>query len=325
MRIPKLKIFIFLLLSASLTTIAVAQKTDLNARDFKQLAGAAEEIPSMRLPNPADLGLKSKTAMLPVSAERGVQKYEIPIENAADFRLLLIAPTSEKWSVKIALPNEDFINLRGTISPNIEITKDFYGLGDERFPAEVFTIKDAAAGMLRVEINTNRTATGGFIVAGSESSLRLYSYVNTLETIRGSSVGLVASIFDNDDATIFAGKIREASASIGTPTGEILRTPLFDDGGHDDRLAGDGVFGGAFVPTQAGKFVAQITVRGTNRDGAAFIRTGEHLIEVAANRVSFGGSALVKPIDDTRFQIDLAARNLRAGQKVIAHAEVWGR
>ncbi len=325
MRIPKLNFFAFLLLSASLTIVAVAQKTDLNARDFKQLAGTAEEIPSMRLPNPADLGVKSKTAMLPVSAERGVQRYEIPIENTADFRLLLIAPTSEKWSVKIALPNEDFINLRGTISPNIEITKDFYGLGDERFPAEVFTIKDVAMGMLRVEINTNRTATGGFLVAGSESTLRLYSYVNTLETIRGSSVGLVASIFDDNDATIFAGRIREASASIETPTGEILRTPLFDDGGHDDRLAGDGIFGGAFVPTQAGKFVAQITVRGTNQDGAAFIRTGEHLIEVAANRVSFGGNALVKPVDDTRFQIDLAAHNLRAGQKVIAHAEVWGR
>ena len=325
MRIPKLNYVAFFLLMMCLTTIADAQKSHLSRSDFKQLAGAAEEFPQMRLPNPADLGLKSKTAMLPINAVRGVQKFSIPIENAADFRLMLLAPTSEKWSVRVALPNEDFVNLRGATSPNIEITKDFYGLGDERFPAEVLTFKGLSSGSIRVEINTNRTERGGFLVAASESSLRLYSFVDTLETVRNNSIGLVASLFDNNDEAAFAGRIGAANVRIETPNGEILRTQMFDDGNHNDKLAGDGVFGGSFVPNQIGRYNAQIIAGGTNANNEAFIRTGEHLIEVAATRVSFDGGAFVKSIDDTRFQIDLNAQNLRAGQKIIAHAEVWGR
>ncbi|MCY7374528.1 MAG: hypothetical protein LH472_00965 [Pyrinomonadaceae bacterium] len=326
MRIPKLNFFVFFLLTICFTSVAVAQKNNLNRRDFKQLAGAAEEIPQMRLPNPADLGLKSKTAMLPIAANRAAQKFAIPVENAADFRLLLLAPNSEKWQIKIALPNEDFINLRnGAGSPNIEITEDFYGLGDERFPAEVFTFKNLTTGVLRVEINTRRAASGGFLIAASESPLRLYSFVNTLETVRGQNIGLVASIFNNDDETVFAGRIGAANVRIEMPNGEILRTPMFDDGNHNDRLAGDGIFSGSFVPNQSGRFNAQIIVNGANANGEAFIRTGEHLIEVAANRAAFDDNAFVKAIDETRFQIDLAAQNLKAGQQVIAHAEVWGR
>ena len=326
MRIPKLNVLVLFLLSAGFITVATAQKNNLTNRDFKQLAGAGSEIQQMRLPNPTDLGVKSKTAMLPVAANRSGQKFEIPVENAADFRLLLLAPNGEKWTVKLALPNEDYINLRrDAASRNIEITEDFYDLGGERFPAEAFTFKGLTTGTIRVEINTSRTHSGGFLVAASESPLRLYSYVNTLETVRGGSVGLVASLLDSETETNYAGSIREASLRIETPSGEILRIRMFDDGNHNDALAGDGIFGAAFIPNQTGRFIAQITARGTNAIGEAFIRTGEHIVDAAANPVSLDGNAFVKAVDDTRFQIDLPVRQLRAGQKVIAHAEVWGR
>lgn len=327
MRIPKLNFLFTLLLTVGFSAVAVnAQRGDLTPRDFKRLAGDAGEISQMRLPNPADLSLQSKTALLPVAANRGVQKFEIPIENAADFRLLLLAPDGEKWRIKIALPGEDFINLRqDAAARNIEITNDFYGLGDERFPAEVFTFKGAASGIALVEINTNRTAGGGFLVAGSESTLRLNSYVNTLETVRGNQIGLVASLLDSENETAFAGSIGEASIRIETPDGRLRTARMFDDGSHADGAAGDGVFGGAFAATTAGRFVAQVVVKGTNANGDAFVRTGEHLVEVAANPVSFDGNAFVRAIDDLRFQIDLPVRNLRAGGKVIAHAEIWGR
>ncbi len=326
MRIPKLKLIVAVLLAMCLTNLAAAQKSNLTPRDFKNLAGAAEEIPQMRLPNPADLGVKSKTAMLAVAGERGAQRFSIPVENAADFRLLLLSPSSGQWSVKIALPNEDFVDLRsGALSPAVEITKDFYGLDGEKFPAEILSFKNLSAGVMRVEINTNRTAGGGFLVAANESNLRLYSYVNTLETVRGDNIGLIASLSNSADETLYAGKIDAADARIETPSGAILRTPLFDDGAHGDNLAGDGVFGGAFVPRLAGRFVAQISVSGRDASGAEFIRTGEHLIEVAERRVDFDGGAAVASIDGTRFEINLAARNLRPGSKVIVHAEIWGR
>ncbi len=327
MRSPKLNFLIFLFVSACLSTAAAvnAQKTNQTRNDFKQLAGAAEEIFAMRLPNPADLGVKSKTAMLPVSANRGIQKFEIPIENAADFRLMLLSPQSDKWSVRIALPNESFINARNANAPNIEITKDFYGIGDERFPAEILTLKGGMTGIVRVEIDTNRSNASGFLVAASESNLRLNSYVDTLETVRGGSIGLVASLSDITDESVFAGRISAATVRIELPSGEIWRTPMFDDGKHNDNSAGDGVFGAAFVPNQSGRFIAQIAASGTNAIGEQFFRTGEHLIEVAANRTNLDGNAFVRLLDDTRLQIDLPARNARDGQKFIAHAEVWGR
>ncbi|MBA3787002.1 MAG: conditioned medium factor, partial [Acidobacteria bacterium] len=47
--------------------------------------------------------------------------------------------------------------------------------------------------------------------------------------------------------------------------------------------------------------------------------------DVAASRAVFEGEAFAKSIDDTRLRIELPVRNLKAGQKVLAHAEVWGR
>jgi hypothetical protein len=100
---------------------------------------------------------------------------------------------------------------------------------------------------------------------------------------------------------------------------------MFDDGTTTISWRATAFSARSFVPRQAGKFVAQIIAEGTTANGEAFIRTGEHLIDVAANRVSFRSGGFVKSIDETRFQIDLTARNLQAGLKVIAHAEVWGR
>jgi len=136
--------------------------------------------------------------MLPILANRTVQKFEIPIENADDFKLMLLAPNDESWRVKVALPNANFFDLRQDGNRRgIERTESFYGLGDEQFPAEVFSFKVVASGVLRVEINTSESPSAGFLVVSSESPYRLYSYINSLETVRGQSIGLVASLFDN--------------------------------------------------------------------------------------------------------------------------------
>ena len=135
------------------------------------------------------------------------------------------------------------------------------------------------------------------------------SYINSLETVRGQSIGLVASLFDNENNAAFAGNIRESSVRIETPNGQIVRAKMFDDGNHNDAAADDGIFSGAFVPTQAGKFVAQITAKGITPNGESFIRTGEHIVDVAANRAVFDSNAFAKSIDDMRLRIHLPVRN----------------
>ena len=104
MRLPKLiffKLSVCLLLSVCFATLAVAQKIGLSTSDFKQLAGTAEEIPAMRLPNPADLGTNSKTAMIRVSSDRKIQNIEIPVETAGDFKIMLLASNSANWKINL--------------------------------------------------------------------------------------------------------------------------------------------------------------------------------------------------------------------------------
>lgn len=334
MRLPKFifhKIGLCLMIFALAATV-FAQKTRTSEaanNQFKQLAGAADEIYTMHLPAPSETGLRSKSALLPVKS--GTQTFEIPVETADNFRVMILAKDSRAWDVKATLPNGETLNprLESAFSSRVETT---YGLENEQYPAEVFSFRNVSAGILRFEINApknslNPDETAGFIVASSDSPYQLHSYVNTLQTVKNKNIGIVASLFDGGakTANALAGTITRAEIEIRTPNGKIVRTEMFDDGNHGDQIAGDGIFGGVFLPQESGKYTAQIITRGTTPLGEDFVRTAEHLLIVAEREVNLSGNAFVRQTDDTRYQLILPAEGLRAGQKVIAHAEVWGR
>lgn len=317
------------LLMAVLVISAFGQKGETsNGNLFKQLGGASDEIYDLRLPNPAENGLRSKSAMIPI--KEGFQNIEIPVETAENFRVMILAKNSESLNIRAVLPSGEAFNPR-LETGFAEREESTYGLDGEQFPAEVFTFKSISAGKIRFEINAPQDglagdATIGYLVASSDSPYRLYSYINTLETVKNRNIGFVSSIFDGDAKTEIAlsGTISRSEVEIRTPSGKVLKAVMFDDGNHGDVLAGDGIFGGGFVPRESGKYIAQITTRGTTPTGEEFVRTAEHLFNVAAKGADFGGNAFVRTIDDARLRIDLPVSGLTAGQKVIAHAEVWG-
>lgn len=334
MRLPK---FIFHktvlgLLIFALAVTAFAQRsrtTSALSNDFKQLAGAADEIYEMRLPVPSETGLRSKSAMLPIKSGR--QTIEIPVESADNFRVMILAQESRNWDVKTILPNGESLNprLESIALDRVETT---YGFGSEQFPAEVFAFKNISAGLLRFEINAPKDSlaadeTIGYLVASSDSPYRLYSYINTLQTVKNRHIGFISSLFDSNEKneTTLSGTISRSELELRSPSGRIIKAAMFDDGNHDDRIAGDGVFGGGFIPMESGKYTAQVTTRGTTPSGEEFVRTAEHTFEVAESQVEFRGNSFVRQLDDARYQLILPTEGLRAGQKVIAHAEVWGR
>jgi hypothetical protein len=328
MRLPKFifQMMVLCLLILSAATLGFGQKTrGAVPNDFKHLAGAGDEIYEMRLPNPAENGLRSKAAMIPL--KDGNQTLEIPVESAANFRVMILAKNSQSLDVKATLPSGESFNPRlETSLVEREITTY------EQFPAEVFSFKDVSVGILQLEINAPKSAlkadtTIGYIVASSDSPYRLYSYINTFETIKNRNIGLVSSLFDDSakSETALAGAINRSEIEIRTPRGQIVKAEMFDDGNHGDSVAGDGIFGGGFTPGEAGKYTAQITSRGTTPNGEEFIRTAEHTFNVADRSAEFSGNAFVRQLDDARYQFVLPMEGLRAGQKVIAHAEVWGR
>jgi hypothetical protein len=330
MQISKQLRFLFLLcLLISLGVSVSAQKRSANSptNQYKQLGGAADEISAMRLPNPADAGIRSKAAMIPLYAGDDSRQIEIPVDNVKEFKLMLLAPNAAGWKIEAAFAQEDFVNLRGDVfSQKIERTTTDFGIGDNQFPAEVFRFTAAREGVLRVRIDLpDAPATGkkplGYLVASSESMYRLYSYIDTFETVVGREIGINASLFDkksNGETGLpnsLAGSIRRSTVSVQTPGGEILNLEMTADG--------TGNFRADFTPTATGKHLLRIVSAGTTPDGREFLRTAEHSLEVAGG-LKINGAVKARLTDDLRWQINLpVTNNLKTGEKIIAYAEVW--
>ncbi len=311
----------FLAVSVAFTATITAQK--FNSDNFKQLGGSPDEINQMRLPNPETLGNRSRVAMLPI---KGSQTFEIPVDNSENFKLTLISPKGVQLKVFVGSNGEDLIDVREN-SRGIKIEKSDVGFEGSTFPAEVFSFESIKTGVLNVKIETSETFTDsqkpiGYLVVSSDSPYRLYSYVDTLSTVVGTEFGLVTSLFDGntnndiDQPTSLKDSISEASALITLPNGNVETVKM--------TSVGDGNFRLGFSPRISGKHTAQITVFGTNPVGNPFIRTSEHLINVSQNRGVIGSKTRATLTDDVRFQISLPISGLRNGQKIIAHAEVWG-
>jgi hypothetical protein len=322
MLINKIRYFSFLLaVSVVLSTTLTAQKTQ--STNFKQLGGSPDEINQMRLPNPEMLGNRSRVAMLPI---KGSQFFEIPVDNSENFKLTLISPKTGQINVSVGSKGEQLIDIRNDLR-GISVEKSDVGFEGTTFPAEVFSFDSVKTGVLNVQIETNEALSNsnkpiGFLVVSSDSPYRLYSYVDTLQTVVGSEFGLVTSLFDRntnneiDRPAILQDSIFEASAIITLPNGNVESVKMIEIGDGNYRLG--------YLPKFSGKYTAQITVRGTNPVGNSFIRTSEHLIDVSENRGIIGSQANAILTDDVRFLINLPVQGLRNGQKVIAHAEIWG-
>ncbi len=319
------------LLICSFSLIISAQKSNVSVSraDFKNLAGSVEEISAMRLPAPTTLGTRSKSVMFPISSGDNLQEIEIPVDSTENFKLMLLAPNGKSLNLKVALPNENFFDLRNEgFVRQIKQTDTTYGLEGNQFPAEVFTFDLRKTGILRVQIEKPKNLSTsnepiGYLVASSDSPIRSYTYLNTLRTTVGREIGIISSLFnqkENDETgqpVSLLGNIRESRVSIHAPNGERIELSLTD--------RGNGEFQTDFVPRVAGRYTAQVFSKGLTPGGAEFIRSSELAFEVAGAAAEIGSIISTNQIDDLRWQLDLPVTGLKTGEKVIVHAEIWGR
>lgn len=332
MKNSKISLFILSLTLLLFPGVLMAQgKHASNAEEaFKNLAGAADEMSRMRLPEAATLGIRSKAAMLPIRLRSDAQgnaiwSSDVPVDYTGELKMTLLAPGSQDWRIRVTT-GDGQMDLRR--NSQVENQPGAVGLDGVSFPAEVFTFRNAKKGTWKVEIvapgsNIRASETAGYLVVSSDSPYRLYSYLNTHQTLTGKPLEFVASVFD--ERAEIKSSIPKAIAGIVTGTEIEIRTP----GGETEKviLNGDnkGQFRGSFVPREAGQYTAQIVVRGASAQGELFIRTSEHVFQVLADHVTLGRSGSTAVIDDTRLRVSLPATGLNAGRKVIAYAEVWGR
>lgn len=322
-------LFLLIFYSLSLTTAAQKINTAPGRNDFKNLAGSVEEIPSMRLPDPATLGTRSKSVMFPISSRESLQEIEIPVDSTENFKLMLLSPSGKSLNLQAALPKTDFFDLRGEgFARQVRRTDTTYGLDGNQFPAEVFSFDSLKPGIIRVQIEKPKNLfvageTIGYLVASSDSPYRLYSYIDTLETSIGREIGIVSSLFNQNESSedqppaAFAGRILEARVLITAPNGE--RREIFVVERENAMLRTK------FSPTTAGRYTAQIFTRGLTPEGAEIVRSSELAFEVAAARAELKTYVRASRLDDLRWRIDLPVSGLKTGEKVIAHAEIWGR
>lgn len=325
-----LLIAVSLLLPAAATPVARAA----DSLPTKQLAGPAAEMAAMRLPAADTLGVRSHAAMLPITfGADGAWRSQIAVDDAAGFKLLLLSPTAADWQLDVMMPDAGSVKWqKDSASAGVTAQEAAVGLDGVSHPAQAFTFDAARPGLWQVMVTAPAAVSGsvqGFLVVSSQSPYRLYTYVNTQRLVVGQEIGLVASLFDQRQASdsakpaALAGSIREASATLRGPNGAIQTLRLADDGRHADGAAGDGVFGAIFVPSLAGDYTAQVTVTGATPEGAAFIRTGEHAFPILAANVSLSGGAEARVADSMRLTVVAPVSGLAAGQRVNAYAEVW--
>lgn len=303
----------------------------------KQLAGPAEDIASMRAPDPASAAIHSKSALIAVDmlndkAGNATWQMNLPIESDA-LRFLVFSGATDRWDVQIGNPD-------GSSNPAKSLAREVretaFGMQGESFPAQQFELLGLSGERtLKLSARTGQER-GGFVLIEGDAATELASYPAQRNQKVGERMTLVAMLTDGSNAAMTgeaklgnaAGRIQQASLRVTSPNGDVQTLPMFDDGLHADSEANDGIYGGDFAASNEGTWLAQVVVRGTNAAGRPLIRTAEHVIpvvtpsiELATEKASIG----LRTTENARWMLDIPVVAKAKGQHYRAYAEVWGQ
>lgn len=315
---------------ATLPLCAFAQSTLVP----KQLSGAPEEFAAMAAPDPAEATIHSKAALLPIelrSDKAGGLSWQgqLPIENGRA-RFMVFAGEHGLWQPELTAPGERQAKAAGLVARQVKPAE--FGLDQSLHAADYYALDQVKSGewTLRLRAESGAPARGFVLIEGDERT-ELASYQTHKRQLLGQRLGFTALLTatDEQDRPLLgkaAGRIGRAELRVTAPDGTIETHEMHDDGAHDDGAAGDGLFGGDFLASQTGTYLAQVSVQGRNAQGAALLRSAEHVLPVvdaslqltdakAGARANGGGD---------RLSIELPVNSDKRGQHYRAYAEVWG-
>lgn len=319
---------------------------------FKQLAAPPEELAgdSLRLPEAADSGLRSDSALIPVNlsqtaAGNWAWAGEVAMDSVDNASLVVFSPGAE-WAVSVAQPGGRAVDLDGAAS---QVTRQDSALGLEnnQYPGVVYTFERARVGSWKIMVTADAprahqdgavdSGPDGYLLVSGQSKYGLYAHLNSYELLAGRQVGLVAYLYDGSSASDgaapqpLAGAIKQAVLHLTAPDGSRQAVVMADDGLHGDGLAGDGVFGGLVTAAAAGEYTAQVVAEGQTPDNRPFIRTTQHVFPVIEASLSLVEGTVVAAAadDDLRLRLDVPAAAVGEGGSVAGgvaqlFAEVWG-
>jgi len=322
----KLSLLFALSLSAS---VAQAQ----TALIPKQLSGPPEEFAQMRAPDPAQSAVISKSALLPIELSgKSAAAISLPVENGK-LRFALFSGGAD-WQPELASPAGRPL-IAQKMASGAKATR--LGLADNDYPATQYNLEGLQRGQWTLTLRPanhsakSNQAQRGYVLMEGEAGTELASYLVHRRQWVGNTLGFTAVLSGSaQKSTVLgaaAGRIQRGSLRVIAPDGSESRWPMSDDGRRGDTVARDGIYGGTFTPSATGTYIVQVVAHGIDRNGAAFVRTAEHVVPVIAPGLKLGASQVgAVSAGGTRMSLGIpVAGNLDPARRYRVLAEVWGR
>ncbi len=293
----------------------------------KQLAGPPSEFEAMRPNNPIGNAVHSKSALLPIQLSVHINglwswQTDLPIDGD-QLQMLVFSDNSTDWNISLRAPSG--FRSQTLDSLTSDSRKTDFGISGESYPADYYQLDQVAKGSWEFTVQaSNPKQKQGFLLVSSDSPQRIMSYQTSKQHLTGNRVGFAAYAYSDDNSR---SSINTAAINITGPDGDSLTNqPMYDDGLHNDGHANDGVYGADFAAVNAGNYNVQIVMTGVAADGAAFIRTTEHLVPVIASDLRISSSiAYSNEFNENRLLINLPVDSYNNSAKYHVYAEVWGR
>ena len=296
----------------------------------KQLSGTPDEFAALAPLDPAAAAIGSKSALIPVRMTAGkagrAWQGDLPVENGK--ARFLVFSGGDAWDVQLVAPDGTAKSARDL---GLRSKRTSFGIEGDSHPADFFELDNVPSGTWTLKLSAKGgEANDGYVLIEGDDATELSSYQTHKRQLLGQRIGLagVLTVSDAKRGTQLgapAGRIDSATLRVTAPDGSIETFAMFDDGAHGDGLAGDGTVGGDFLAKSTGQYLAQVTVRGTDRNGQPLIRSAEHVVPVVDASLQFGDlKAAARAGTGSRLSIDLAVASDKKGQHYRAYAEVWG-
>ena len=322
-------------LSIATSLIVVAPFAHANGIVAKQLAGSPAEFSAMQPANPADAAIHSKSALIPVqmSATKAggmTAEVKLPVETDS-VRFLVFSGDDLGWNASLRSPSGHAEKAARALASDNKLME--FGTENAKVPTEYYELDGIESGEWTVKLSAAQGASPrGFVLVEGQSDTQLVSYQTHTKQLVGERIGFVASLYgETEEGEILhakaAGRVGSATLRVTTPSGEVQNLSMFDDGLHSDGAAGDGIWGGDFLAEKAGQYLAQVTVRGSNREGRPVVRSAEHPLPIIERSLALAGTkaAATATAQGTRLNLNVPVATQKASsQHYRGYAEVWG-
>lgn len=333
-----------LISSFALATVSWAAPETENAKDvFKQIAAPADDFAMLALPNPAEVGASSHSALIPVTLTptndgRWQWSGQLPLDSGHGVSVMVLAPEVGAWDFAVTTADGKSHNLSESLASLPTARRDVtqFGLTAGQFEAEVYTVERMAYGMVDVTLRADQ-AGQGFLLFGNDSDSLQYTYLSTHNLLVGSQVGLVTYGYVGAKGEVLpevaSEMVDQATAYVTLPDGKEVALAMFDDGQHADGLANDGVWGTWVDLDAVGNYVARVEVAGQTANGRSFLRTSQTTFPAIAQPFTLAHEKISATHTDDRLVFDLPlilpnvleAINTSEAPAVKVAAEIWAR